>query len=296
MRTRRSFDFLRVLAIFVFLAMLAYLWIFIFTPKLIPRELRVLIPGKRVYILAMGLDRSYDEYHRPIKKRRSDSLVFAKIDPFSQKIDLVSIPRDTYVEVPGHGYRKINDAYYLGGKDLALETVSRLFGVKIDNYVVLNPDGLAGLIDSMGGLKVWVDRNMYYKDSWGGLEINLKKGLHILNGREVEGYIRFRHEAMGDIARVDRQQKFLRVLFRKLASPTVIVRLPWVLPALKRAVNTNMSLNDIAELGNFARMINHSEIGSYRMPGYFGVEEELRSYWMVNEKEKDRLFEKIGIK
>src|SRR5262249_6328787 len=98
-----------------------------------------LFPGQtRLTILCMGLDRNWTNKDQPYTKRtRTDTMIAASLDLLSQRVHAISIPRDLRVEIPGHGFSKINDAYRFGGADLTLETVDQFLGMRMDYYVVV---------------------------------------------------------------------------------------------------------------------------------------------------------------
>ena len=80
------------------------------------------------------------------------------------KINLLSIPRDTLIEVPGYGWQKVNQAYFLGGSKMATQAVEKFLNIKIDKHVVVNPRGIINIIDLLGGMKNYVDKDMHYVD------------------------------------------------------------------------------------------------------------------------------------
>ncbi len=276
-------DVLRIIALLVYFLIIIYLWLFIFMPKTIPSYLTVFIPSHKKNVLVMGVDYSYDTRHQVISSgRRTDTIILVQLNPLTNKINIVNIPRDSLANIPGYGMNKINFAFARGGEELAKQAVANLLDINVDDAVTINLQGVIKLVDSMGGIKIYVEKDMYYKDSWGHLNINLKKGMQKLSGEQVQGYIRFRHDALGDIGRVDRQKKFIKTLFGKLASPLTLVRLPLVIPALKETVKTDLSFLEILKIANFARMIKPSEIGIYTLPGNFSSEKELFGYWITD--------------
>lgn len=294
-KRRRRPDLLRIAALLVYFLLIIYAWLFIFMPRALPPVLRAFIPDERVNMLVMGLDNSFDERHRLVRKRRTDTMILVQIDPFLGKVNMLSIPRDSYVDIPGYGMYKINTAYFLGETKLAKKTVSNFLKTHVDKYLVINPDSFSRLIDGLGGIKIYVDKDMYYKDSWGSLSINLKKGLQKLNGSQAQGYIRFRHDTLGDITRIRRQQAFLRAVLRKASSPAGVVRMPWLIPTVKKTLKTDMSLGDIIKIGNFVRMINPSDIHSYSIPGNFSSAESPVSYWYPDSAKKDELVQQLRL-
>lgn len=190
----------------------------------------------------------------------SDTLVVFAIDTKTKEIRGISVPRDTRVEIPGHRPGKINAAHAFGGPDLAVETVSKLLGCPIEYYVKTTVTGLVKLVDMAGGVYIKVDKDMHYVDRHGGLYINLKAKpeKQLLNGTQAMGYVRFRHDVIGDygykiengkkvpMGRVVRHQYFFRALAnRMLALPTKQQRMEFLTKALdKRYIVSNLKTKD----------------------------------------------------
>lgn len=266
-RKKRHADFLRILALIIVFMLIIYIWLFIFMPRGIPSSLMLMVPESKLNLLIIGKDYSYDELHNVIKKNRSDTLILAQVNPYIGKITLISVPRDSFVEIPGKGFHKINEAYWHGKEDLVKKTASNIFGINITGYMTIDPKGLVKLVDSLGGVTFYVEKNMKYDDSWGGLHIDLKKGKQKLSGKAFEGYVRFRHDSEGDVARVKRQQTALKQILKKLSSPIAIVRLPWMVPAIKTSLDTDISFPDLLRIANFTRTLSPSDIRTFTLPG-----------------------------
>jgi LCP family protein required for cell wall assembly len=129
---------------------------------------------------------------------------------------LLSIPRDSIVDIPGHGTTKINAAYAFGGPPLLVETIEKSTGIRIDDYVEIGMGGVAGLVDAVGGIEVCPKQNM--KDKLAGL--NIKKGCQEVDGTTALAYARSRHaSATGDIDRVRRQREVVAAVGSKVLSP-----------------------------------------------------------------------------
>lgn len=276
-------DWLRIIALFVYFLLLVYVWIFIFMPKRLPSCLAVLVPDRSFNMLIMGVDHDYDEHSRRLARGRADTLILARIQPFSKKIDLISIPRDSLVEIPGHGWHKVNAAYGFGGKDLAATTVSKMLGVNVDHFISIDLDGLISIVDSLGGIKIYVEEDMHHVDIPAGLNINLQRGKQKLSGKQAEGYVRYRGGAMADISRVNRQKNFIKALSSKLASPVAIARMPLCLRAVSGSVRSDMDLWQLLKTANLARTVGTRDIGEYTLPGDFG-QGEFYGYWIIDEK------------
>ncbi|MHA3837386.1 LCP family protein [Terrabacter sp. AAH1] len=154
---------------------------------------------------------------------RTDTIMLVHVSESGGKPVMVSLPRDSYVPVPGHGSNKINAAYAMGGPKLLTNTVEQVTGVHVDGYIEIGLGGFAGVVDSVGGVDLCVARDM--KDKLAG--IDLKKGCQTLDGGNALGYVRSRHEdPLGDIGRAARQRQFLGALMKKAATPSTVL-IPW---------------------------------------------------------------------
>ena len=136
---------------------------------------------------------------------------------------LISVPRDSYVSIPGHGKNKINAAYAFGGPQLLVRTVEQATGLRIDSYVETGLGGYAQLVDAIGGIDVCVKRAI--KDS--KAHINVKAGCQTFDGPTALGYARARYsDPRGDLGRVERQRQVLAAIAGKTLSPSVLLE-PW---------------------------------------------------------------------
>lgn len=279
-------DLLRLYALLFLLLSIIYFYLNLFSPKTIPYFARLWPLPKNMNILVMGLDVAYDKtkHAQLLETGHTDTMILVNINTSSFKVNMLSIPRDTLVEIPGYGWQKINSAYFLGGATLAMETVEKFLGVPINHYVGLNPKGLIKLIDLMGGIRIYVDKDMYYTDNWGGLKIDLKKGWQKLNGEQASGFIRFRQEPLGDVSRIQRQQEFLQTVLKRLATPAVLAKSPWVLAIAAENVKTDLSLKDILFSLNFARGLRKEDVNMTMVPGSFSVGEMNASIWAPDQE------------
>jgi LCP family protein required for cell wall assembly len=277
----KKLDLLRLYALLFLTLSVIYFYLDLFSPKMLPYFARLWPLPKNMNVLVMGLDTAYNKTnHVPLSESgHTDTMILVNVNTSSFKVNMLSIPRDTLVEIPGYGWQKINSAYFLGGPDLAKETVEKFLGVPVNYYVTLNPKGLINLIDLMGGIKVYVDKDMYYVDNWGGLKIDLKQGWQKLNGTQATGFIRFRQEALGDVGRVQRQQEFLQTVLRKLATPAMIIKAPWALSIAAENIKSDLSLKDILYTLNFARGLRKEDINMSIVPGNFAVGQWGSSVW-----------------
>jgi polyisoprenyl-teichoic acid--peptidoglycan teichoic acid transferase len=146
---------------------------------------------ERVNILLLGGDSRGED------SGRSDSVMVASVDPVTKKATLMSILRDTYVDIPGHGKSRLNAAFSYGGPDLTKQTVSDLLGIPIQYYVYTDFNGFIALVDAVGGIDLDVEKDMHYTSKADNhqFDIDLKKGMLHMDGKTALQYVRFRHDA-----------------------------------------------------------------------------------------------------
>lgn len=197
----------------------------------------------------------------------SDTVLLTHLDIDRRTATLMSIPRDTWVAIPGHGHEKLNAAIGYGGPKLSAEIVSSLVGVPIDSTVAMQPSGAKELVDAMGGLNVNVEHDMDYDDNNGDLHIHLKKGLQHLNGGQVLGYIRFRHDIESDWGRVRRQQQVLKNIMDQMSDPKHWTRVPRLLELARKDMKTNLNNEQLAALVEIYRGVPDDNIRTITMPG-----------------------------
>jgi LCP family protein required for cell wall assembly len=240
------------------------------TPKPTSNHVETYQPPKwegkqRVNVLLMGGD------SRGMKKNevpRSDSLIVASIDPTTKKAYLFSIMRDTYVKIPGSGEDRINSALAIGGPNLAMKTVSDLLGIPVQYYVYTDFKGFIALVDSLDGIDIDVEKDMKYSDSEDGHEydINLKKGYQHLNGKMALQYVRFRHDALSDFARTERQRTFLQAIVTKMQSSSSLIKIPRILSSIDPYIETNLSTTDMIKLGSLGYEAKTEGMVSQQIP------------------------------
>lgn len=252
-------------------------------------EDRQIEEGERTNILLLGVDARPGE-----TKSRADTMILASIDPQLNSVALVSIPRDTRIDIEGSSVDKINGANVVGGPDLAAEKVSELLGENVDYYVEMDFKGFAAIVDAIGGVNINVDQRMY-KPSEG---IDLKKGQQLLDGEQALGFVRYRDYVMGDIERTQHQQAFLKALGKEILKPKNLVKLPSLVRAANRNIETNLKLTDMLKMASWAPGFNSSSITAQTLPGYFLDKRDaygnlIQSYWIADQEKTDGLLEKL---
>lgn len=218
-----------------------------------------------INVLVLGLDQA--DKLEPHGSQRSDSIMLLHIDIKHKRVQGLSVPRDTLADIPGRArQQKINAAYALGKAPLALDAIHELTGVPIDYYLVSQVYGFKKMVDLVGGIDLDVEKDMNYDDNWQDLHIHLKKGFQHLDGPHAMQYVRFRHDATGDIGRMQRQQKFLRAVAKQVFTLRNLPRLPAVVRAARSVVQTNMDTPDLIYLANTLRGIKPEDIHLETMP------------------------------
>ena len=199
-------------------------------------------------------------------------------------MSVLSVPRDTRARVDGYGRMKLNAANYYGGPALTAKSISNLLeGVAIDRYVRVNVQGMAQLIDALGGVEVYVPKDMKYTDESQHLYINLKEGQQRLDGEKAMHFMRFRYDTYGDIGRVQRQQILMRALVEQALKPTTVMRMPKVMDVIQSNIDTNLTIEEIVALAGFATQSSRSQVQMLMLPGQFsGDGKEDVSYWLPN--------------
>ena len=222
------------------------------------------------YVLLLGTDQSAlrDELGEMDGVYRSDSMMLARIDPVQKKVALVSIPRDTMIELGEYGTQKINAARAFGGPALAVQAVSDLAGVDIAHYAEINFDGFQAIVDSLGGIEVEVPIEMDDPDAGG----YLPAGLQMLDGEKALILCRARASyadvaADPDSMRTANQRMVLSAIAHKLLSSDVVTIANSV-SAVSEYVTTDLELNDIIGIAQTMKDLDPaSDIYTATMPG-----------------------------
>jgi LCP family protein required for cell wall assembly len=189
---------------------------------------------------------------------------------------VTQVPRDTFVETPDLGVQKVNALYAVSGIDATRDQVGRLVGTPVQKYLKVNLRAVERVADALGGVEVDVPKRMAYADYSQGLFIDLYPGRQTLKGKDLEGFLRFRHDEEGDLGRMDRQRLVINEVFRKLVRPATLVQLPALLKIAGEDVDTNLSPIDMSRV---IGLMGNSKLSSSRLPGRMYWQDDL-SYWM----------------
>ena len=214
--------------------------------------------------------------------KRSDTVMVVAVDVEERNMRVLSLPRDTRVRIPGHGYQKLNHAYAYGKAELLRSTVSEFLGIPLHYYVKIDYDNFPKLVDAVGGVDIFVGKPMRYNDRAQKLSINIPAGKQRMNGETALKYVRFRMDAMGDIGRVLRQQQFLKALFYRIYQPENLVRFTSIMEEIQNTLVTDMNPSMILQLGLFVRRLEKEQDRVFfkMLPGRAAIVDNL-SYWIA---------------
>ena len=237
-------------------------------PLLGPPDLTKVFGKDKLRVLVLGIDENWTEKDiMYTANARSDTMMAVSIDLSTKNVGILSIPRDTWVEIPKVGFAKINEAYADAGPQRAERTVEKNFGVPpFDYYVVLRIDATKNLVDAIGGIDVAVEKDMDYDDGWGHLHIHLKKGYQHLDGEHAVGYVRYRHDAEGDFGRMRRQRQVIQVLSHRLKDPSIVFALPSLVATVFENVRTDMPRDRMFALALGMRDVSPQMVHAAQLP------------------------------
>ncbi|MFB9902722.1 LCP family protein [Allokutzneria oryzae] len=181
--------------------------------------------------------------------KRTDTMMLLHLPSSSAKPTLVSLPRDSYVQIPGKRKQKLNAAFAMGGPQLLVRTVEQETGLRIDHYAEIGFGGFVGIVDSLGGVDMCIDKAMH--DPKAGLD--LQPGCQELDGAQALGYVRTRASARADLDRIERQRAFMSAVMDKATSWGTILNPFRVFPLLSDVpaamiVNNDDHLHHLAGL------------------------------------------------
>lgn len=192
---------------------------------------------------------------------RSDAIIIATVDSLHKKLKLTSISRDSYVNIEGHGYDKLNHAYAYGQEELAIKTINQTFGLDITDYAKVNFNNLKDIIDTLGGIDITVEDS-----ELGDLNgVISTSGRQHVNGTQALAYSRIRKNSGGDDSRTERQRMLLTEIFNKV-STVGILKLPSMVNDILPHVQTSLSTSEVLSLGTKVLTSGMTDIEQLRFP------------------------------
>ncbi len=202
-------------------------------------------PNENIMFVLMGVDAKDDE---TAYGQRTDTIMICKYFNNTKKLAIMSIPRDTLINIPGHGREKINHAHAYGGPELTLKTINEGFDLDIEYYVRVDYDVVKDVVDAVNGVEVDVPVDMKYEDPYSDppLKINIKKGVQVLDGKKSLEFLRFRSGYVEqDLGRIKAQQAFIKSLLEKAKNPIYLLKAPFILKSTSENISTNISVTKI---------------------------------------------------
>jgi LCP family protein required for cell wall assembly len=229
----------------------------------------------------------------PGEASRSDTIMFAHLNIPENKTTIVSIPRDLYVDIPGHGFDKINAAYSYG-PGVLVKTVEQLTGMPINHYVAVDFAGFESLVAAIGGVPVCIDKPMI--DHLAGLDLP-HAGCYNLKDQQALGFVRARHiqgDLIPDFSRIARQQVFFRAMLAKLTTSASVIHLPSLLKAIRHNVVIDQRLNvyDLQDLMNRITVVGQSGVDFRAVPATPFVQNGI-DYVRALQPETSEIFSRI---
>lgn len=244
------------------------------------REEPVYISSDPFSVLLLGIENYSDEFDQG----RSDTIMVATFNPKNQTMKLMSIPRDTMVDIPEFGNDKINHSYADGGKEKVIETVEEFLEIPIDYYVTVNFDGFKNIVDVLGG--VTVDVPFDFDDINNDWErFYFREGSQKLDGEEALVYARMRmKDPRGDFGRNERQRQIITALIDKLSSPKTLLKIDDIAAEIGDNIETNMKVKEGLAFRKKYDEFNSSKIEQLELEGY--DETRRRVYYFIPDEEK----------
>ena len=220
-------------------------------------------------ILVLGVDDS--------ERQEADTILVLSFSNDTGNTRIIGIPRDTWITSRSNSGR-IGTLYSWGGANLLVREVSKLLGIPIHQYIIIDMTTFTELIDVLGGLDMYVEENMDYEDEAAGLYIHIEQGYQHLSGEDVQKYLRYRGEKLGDVGRVQRQQKFIKALYTKVLQLDTIPKLPAIADIFRNKMETSAEIFDSAHLANVLRKMSSDPPVTIMLPG----SENVDGAWVPN--------------
>ncbi len=243
-------------------------------------------PEEPVTILILGRDSRDTED----EMGRADTIMLLYLDPKDSSGSLLSIPRDTLVDIPGHGEDKINAAYAYGGEELMIKTIQDFIGAEINHYVTLDFQGFVDLIDAMGGLDITIDRPLVDPKSGA----NLSPGDHHLTGEQALAYTRSRSTELGDIGRIQRQQNLFKQLIAQKLNVQYLSNIPHYFNILIENTRTDLEVLTILRYSKAALSFDPERFGTSIIPTHSDwIEDHTISVQIPDQEEARAMWQRI---
>ncbi|QRN85026.1 LCP family protein [Clostridia bacterium] len=245
-------------------------------PGVSPDQPDYLFKDNKLTLLVLGVD-----YRAAAPGSRSDTMMLAFLDMNEPSVKLLSIPRDTRVNIPGYGYEKFTHSHAYGGADLVMETINGFLGTDVEYYVEVDFEGFKDVVDALGGIELEVPSRMYYP----GEGIDLYPGVQTLDGDKALQFVRYRSDG-GDLVRIARQQQFLKELAKKALNTKNL----WTATKLVGAAN-DMTVTDLSatQLLYIATSMMDLDVDSIEVATIPGESKKIDGLWYIIADEEKAL-------
>ncbi|NUU77414.1 LCP family protein [Paenibacillus xylanilyticus] len=236
-------------------------------------------------VLLLGSDkRAYEK-----TRGRSDTVIYAVVRPKESRVLLVSIPRDTYVQIVGRDadkdgvddYDKLAHAYAFGGENMSINTVEKFLDADVGYYATINFDGIKKVVDALGGIKLPIEEDIVNKDP-NHVQFTIEGGKPIYDGQEALYYVRYREDS--DFNRTKRQQIFLNAMANEMLSLNQITKIPELIQIMGENFQTDMQPSFITDLAKQVMTQDKPQISSFTILGE-GMRKDGIYYGQADEKD-----------
>lgn len=244
--------------------------------------------GKRINLLLLGLDNG--DHGQPAAV---DAMLLLSLNQDDNSLNMLTIPRDTMVMLPGkQGIEQLSQAYSYGGPEMVMRSAEHLLQVPIEHYAVVDCRGFVRLVDLLGGVEVYVEQNMNYEDAFSGLSIHLNRGYQHLDGSKAAQYARYRSDELGELARLQRQQILLTALSDQLFQIAVIPKLPDIWQGIGECLITDLDVTVAMKMLACVRGRTFSQMRLEVLPGQPALLNG-QSYWQPDQLQLKSLIEEM---
>jgi polyisoprenyl-teichoic acid--peptidoglycan teichoic acid transferase len=226
-------------------------------------------------ILLLGIDDGVSGNDASVG-RWADTIVLISFKKDTGDVRFLSVPRDTLVAIPGRkNPEQINAAYHYGGEELVQKSLTQLINVPIQEYISIDITGMMALVDALGGIDLYVEMDMDYEDPEADVSIHLKKGYQHLNGAQAQQYLRYRSDDLGDLGRVQRQQRFIKAVYEKCTQLQTLTNLPAVMDIFQHKLDTSLKMVDASEVITLLKSLRADHPQTSILPGAMAQDDSI---------------------
>ena len=226
------------------------------------------------------------------EEKRADAVLLISMENATGKVRILNIPRDTWVTMAQNkGETRLANVYAVGGAPLMVRTINQMFDISIHQYVVIDLATFGKIVDTIGGIDLYVEQNMDYDDPQEGLSIHMRQGYRHLDGVDAAHYLRYRSDDLGDLGRTQRQQKFVKAFYAKLLRVDTLPKIPAIADVLKHNVTTSAELFDSVHIGNVIRKLSIEPPRTIMLPGDFLRDDD--TVWIMDRSATDIIIREL---